>query len=148
MGAELVSETLRGLEAGTLKGKRQDEAQVTYASKLTKEMEWLDPAEPALKLELKIRALNPWPGTSLFVSGKRLKIRKAALRADLKGTIGDVYERAGMLLLATAQGSLELQLVQWDGKKEVDAGGFLNGLKGRGETLPLKAALPPAGKTG
>ena len=49
-----------------------------------------------------------------------------------------------MLLLATAKGSLELKLVQWDGKKEVDAGGFLNGLKGRGETLPLKVTLPPS----
>src|SRR4051812_46187693 len=53
MGAELVSETLKGLEAGTLKGRTQDEAQVTYASKLTKEMEWLDPQAPAEQLELR-----------------------------------------------------------------------------------------------
>jgi methionyl-tRNA formyltransferase len=42
-----------------------------------------------------------------------------------------------MILLGTAQGSLELQRLQWEGKKEVDPAGFLNGLQGRGESLPL-----------
>jgi methionyl-tRNA formyltransferase len=148
MGAELISETLQGLEAGTLRGQLQDESRVTIASKLTKEMEWLDPLQPADKLELRVRALNPWPGTSLFIStqdgAKRLKVKKAVLRADLSASPGSVYERSGMLLLATAKGSLELQVVQWDGKKETDAGGFLNGLKGRGEALPLKTAVPPS----
>jgi methionyl-tRNA formyltransferase len=143
-GAELIGETLSGLEAGTLKGQRQDESKVTYATKLTKEMEWLDSAQPADQLELRVRALNPWPGTSTWVSGKRLKVKKVVLRADVQGTPGELFERSGMLLLATAKGSLELQVVQWDGKKEVDAGGFLNGLKGRGEALPLKTSSPPS----
>jgi methionyl-tRNA formyltransferase len=42
-----------------------------------------------------------------------------------------------MLLLGTSQGALELLSVQWDGKKEVDASGFMNGLKGKGQSLPL-----------
>jgi methionyl-tRNA formyltransferase len=144
MGAELISDTLKGLESATLIGRSQNESEVTYASKLSKEMEWLDPNQPADQLELRVRALNPWPGTSLWVSGKRLKVKKVVVRADLSGPPGDIAERNGMLLLATAKGMLELQLVQWDGKKEVDSGGFLNGLKGRGEALPLKATLPPA----
>jgi methionyl-tRNA formyltransferase len=142
MGADLISETLKGLEGATLKGQKQDESGVTYASKLTKEMEWLDSGLAAEQLELRIRALNPWPGTSVWIGGKRLKVKKATLRADLSGTQGELYERSGMLLLATTKGCLELQVVQWDGKKEVDAGGFLNGLKGRGEALPLKTGLP------
>jgi methionyl-tRNA formyltransferase len=138
LGAGLLGETLSGLEAGTLKGKPQDESKVTYASKLTKEMEWLDPALAARELDLRVRALNPWPGTSITVLGQRLKVRKAAPHPSLQGKQGELFERAGMLLLATSQGSLELKQVQWDGKKEVDAGGFLNGLKGRGEKLPLQ----------
>jgi methionyl-tRNA formyltransferase len=139
LGAGLIKRTLEGLESGKLQGRKQEEQQVTYASKLTKEMEWLDPAKPASELDRHVRALNPWPGSSLWISGKRLKIKKALPRHDLSGKPGEIFERAGMLLLATPQGGLELQVVQWDGKKEVDAGGFLNGLKGRGESLPLRA---------
>jgi methionyl-tRNA formyltransferase len=137
MGAELILPTLQGLRDGTLQGKVQDESQVTYAGKLTKEMEWLNPNEPAEALDRRIRALNPWPGTSLNL-GERLKVKKAQLRKDLQGPVGAVYERSGMLLLGTPQGSIELQRVQWDGKKEVDAAGFMNGLKGKGATLPLQ----------
>jgi len=116
MGAELILSTLQGLSEGTLQGKMQDETQVTYASKLTKEMEWLDPREEAQVLDRKIRALNPWPGTSLNL-GERLKVKKAQLRQDIQGPVGKIFERSGMLLLGTPQGSIELQKVQWDGKK-------------------------------
>jgi methionyl-tRNA formyltransferase len=141
MGAELILPTLEGLEKGTLQGQKQDESRVTYASKLTKEMEWLDTQESAEVLDRKIRALSPWPGTSVSVDGQRLKIKKAKLRADFSGTAGTIYERNGMLLLGTSRGSLELQGVQWEGKKEVDAAGFLNGLRGKGQSLPIHVTV-------
>lgn len=143
IGGELVLPVIRGLRDGTLASASQDEAQVTYASKLTKEMEWLDPRETAETLDRRIRALNPWPGTSVWV-GERLKIRKAILRRDIQGPQGKVFERSGMVLLGTAQGSLELTTLQWEGKRETDAGAFLNGLRGRGKDLPLEISSPPS----
>jgi methionyl-tRNA formyltransferase len=137
MGAELIVPTLAGLADGSLKGIVQDEAQVTYASKLTKEMETLHPSENAVALDRRVRALNPWPGTSLMVGGQRLKIKRARVRADIRGSEGKIFEKAGMLLLGTSEGALELLSVQWEGKKEVDAAGFMNGLKGRGQAFPL-----------
>ena len=136
LGAELILPTLEGLSNGSLKGSKQDESKVTYAAKLTKEMEALDPSESAIQLSRQVRALNPWPGTSLDV-GQRLKVKQVGVRSDLKGHEGQIYEKAGMLLLGTSDGALELIRLQWDGKKEVDAGGFLNGLRGRGQILPL-----------
>src|SRR5690606_34671407 len=41
IGGDLILPTLEGLDAGTLRGEPQDESRVTYASKLTKEMERL-----------------------------------------------------------------------------------------------------------
>jgi methionyl-tRNA formyltransferase len=136
MGAELILSTLEGLDQGTLKGIVQNESEVIYAAKLTKEMEWLDPEESAQNLDYRIRALNPWPGTSLNV-GQRLKIKQARVRSDISGPKGQIFERAGMILLGTQKGCLELQSLQWDGKKAVDPVGFLNGLQGRGASLPL-----------
>jgi methionyl-tRNA formyltransferase len=138
MGAELIGPTLQGLADGSLKGVTQDESLVTYASKLTKEMETLHPSETAAVLERRVRALNPWPGTSVTIGGQRLKVKRARLRADIQGNLGKLFEKAGMLLLGCASGSLELLAVQWDGKKEVDAAGFMNGLRGRGQPLPLQ----------
>jgi methionyl-tRNA formyltransferase len=148
MGAELIVPTLDGLEKGSLQARAQDESLVTYASKLSKEMEWLDPRESAQTLDRRVRALNPWPGTSVWIEAKdsapqRLKIRAARPRADISGQEGGIFERNGMLLLGARSGSLELSAVQWEGKKEVDAAGFLNGLKGRGQALPLKTHEPP-----
>jgi len=147
MGAELITETLAALANGTLQGRPQDESLVTYAEKLTKDMEWLDPKDPAEVLDRRIRALNPWPGTSLQIklSGDqtaRLKVKQAHPRPDIQGHAGQLYEKTGMLLLGTAAGALELVALQWEGKKEVTASGFLNGLQGRGLKLPLEISAP------
>ena len=139
-GAEMMIPTLEGLDTGTLKARPQDESGVTVATKLTKDMEWLDPlTDTAETLDRRIRALNPWPGTRILL-GERLKIKKAQVRQDIQGRPGDVFERAGMVLLGCKDGSLELLQVQWDGKKEVDAAGFLNGLRGRKQELPLRVS--------
>ncbi len=138
MGAELIGPTLRGLADGSIVPRAQDAEKVTYASKLTKEMEKVEPAESAEVLDRRIRALNPWPGTSVWIAGQRLKIKRARPRTEVSGRAGEIFEHAGGLYLGTIRGALELLGVQWDGKKEVDGPGFVNGLKGRGQTLPLK----------
>ncbi len=141
MGSELIVPTLQGLHQGTLKGQTQDESQVTYAHKLTKEMESLDPNQDAETLARKVRALNPWPGTSIALkTGERVKIKAAKAHRSISGPQGKVFERAGMVLLGTVDGSLELMQLQLEGKKAVDASAFLNGLKGRGQQLPLELA--------
>jgi len=140
MGAELIIPTLEGLAEGTLRPRAQEESAATYAAKLNKEMESLDPGVEAAVLERRVRALNPWPGTSLTVGGQRLKVKRARLRADIgrdSSQRGKIFERAGMILLGTCEGALELLSLQWEGKKEVDAAGFLNGLRGRGQSLPI-----------
>lgn len=142
MGAELILPTLEGLASGQLQGISQDEARVTYASKLSKEMEWLDTRQSAEILDRRIRALNPWPGTSVNVAGQRLKIRQGHLRKELQGPQGQIFERSGMILLGTSEGSIELLQLQWDGKKNLGPAEFLNGLKGRGQSLPLTVQIP------
>ena len=118
MGAELIVPTLNGLANLSLKGIAQDDSQVTYASKLTKEMEFLDAKESAEVLERRVRALNPWPGTSIVVGGQRIKVKRARLRADIHGNAGKIFEKAGMLLFGTASGALELLSLQWEGKRK------------------------------
>ena len=142
MGADLLLKTLEGLESGNLTGTVQDESIVTHAQKLSKDMESLNPALTAAELDRQIRALHPWPGTSIRVKlpegPARLKVRAAKPHIEIKGPEGQIFEKAGMVLLGCKEGSLELITVQWDGKREVDIAGFVNGLRGRGQTLPLE----------
>jgi methionyl-tRNA formyltransferase len=150
LGGELIGPTLEGLAGGALQGRVQDESKVTYAAKLTKEMEWLDAsAADAAQLDRQVRALTPWPGTSVLVdiSGRqeRLKIRKARPHMGISGKPGMIFEKYGMLLLACQEGALEIERAQWDGKKEMDAASILNGLRGRGIELPLVCLMPEQG---
>lgn len=142
IGGDLILSTLDGLANGMIRGVPQDESKVTYASKLTKEMELLDPSQSATVLDRHVRALNPWPGTSISIeiSGKseRLKVRQAKPHPKISVPMGVLSDHAGMLVLGTAAGALELTRVQPDGKKEMDAASFLNGLRGRGIALPLQ----------
>ena len=139
IGARLIIETVEGLKNNAVSREVQDESLVTHADKLTKDMERLNWNEPASEIDRQVRALNPWPGTSLYLeSGERLRVKKAKLRHDIQRSAGEIFEHAGMLLLSTQEGSIELLSLQWDGKKPVDSAGFINGLSGRGLALPVR----------
>lgn len=152
MGAELILPTLRGLESGSLRGQPQDPRLATFAGKLSKEMEWLDPAIEARVLERRVRALNPWPGTSVWAKlsahgpAQRLRIRSVAPFPDIGDSgewRGRIFDKAGMLLFGTSRGALRLLSLQWEGRSEVDAAGFLNGIRGRRLELPIETVPPP-----
>lgn len=142
LAPRLLLKTLEEAVSGSLQGQRQDESQVTYASKLTKEMERLDPGLSAVELDRRVRALTPWPGTSIQVEmpggPARLRVKAVKAHPKIEGSQGQLIERHGMVCLGTAQGCLELTRVQWDGKKESTSSELLNGLRGRGVALPLK----------
>lgn len=76
-GGDLLLETLKHVEVGTLKPEKQDDAASTFAPMLTKEDGKIDWAKPAAEIDCQVRALNPWPGTYTYKrDGKRLKILK------------------------------------------------------------------------
>lgn len=139
LGSEIILPTLVGIADGSLQGTPQDEKSVTLAPKLTREMEALDWKEDATTLDRRVRALNPWPGTSVFLmSGERLKIRRARPSKLRFGQPGALVESEGALYLTCKQGCLEVLEGQWDGKAPVDAAGLRAGIKGRGQNFPIQ----------
>lgn len=144
LGARALFETIEMIEASARKKvplvtQAQDPKLATYAKKLTKDMQWLDPKKGAIELDREIRALNPWPGTSVKAEGEgRLRIHKAKLWADLAGQSATLFERSGMLLLGCGGGSLEILEIQKEGQKRLTSAQFMQGLKGQGKSLPLR----------
>lgn len=146
IGGEQIILALQAIQSGKIaKGEPQNETQVTYAVKLSKEMQGINPLLPAIALERQIRAFDPWPGSCIWLqinqkkSEKvRLKIKSALVVPKQLGNPGELFWLENRLLLGTAQDCLELIKVQWEGKKEMKAIEFLNGLQGKGQQLPLK----------
>jgi methionyl-tRNA formyltransferase len=132
LGGELLLGALDELAAGrALEFAEQDEAGVTYAEKIEPSDRLLDPARPAVELERVVRALHPHIGARAELpDGAMLGVRQAVLAApDLTADDGQLglVERDGRLLLACADGALELLVVQPPGGRPMDAAAYLRG---------------------
>jgi len=141
LGATLVVSTLDGLMRRTLDPVPQPNEGVTYAHKLGKEESYIDWRRPAAELERKVRAFQPWPGTSfeLPVEGKseQIKVHEAALTlaSGAPGTV--TIARDGFPVIACGSGGLKLLKLQRPGKAATAADAFL-----RGFNLPAGTVLP------
>ncbi|MEI6085037.1 MAG: methionyl-tRNA formyltransferase [Verrucomicrobiota bacterium] len=105
LGAALLSETVNLHERPR---RQQDESQVTYARKFTKEDGQIDWTKPAVEIERQIRAFNPWPGAYTDLAGTRVKVWQAEV---------------------TASGTLQLLEVQPAGGKRMSFADFQRGHK-------------------
>ncbi len=83
VGGELLVRALDDLEAGKLEFTEQDDAQATYAEKVSAEERHLLPSRPAAELERTVRALAPRVGAYLELEGgERLGVREARAVQD------------------------------------------------------------------
>ena len=105
----------------------QPEDGVTYAEKIGPEDRRLDPARPAAALERRVRALTPHVGAWLPLEDDRLGVRRAAVVDDPPPPAGRLEAREGRLLLGTAEGALELLVVQPSGGRPMDGAAYIRG---------------------
>ena len=138
LGAELLIETLRRLEAGDCPREKQDESAMTYDPMLQKEMGQLDFSQTTRQLLCHIRAMNPWPCAFIPLESGLLKVWAAApstLPSNVApGTVLFADAKNG-LVLATGDGAIELTEIQAPNAKRMEARAFL-----RGHTI--EAGLP------
>jgi len=128
IGAQVLMQTLKGLEEGRLKPKPQ-EGEPSYAPMLKKTDGLIQWSKDARQLYNFIRGMNPWPGAYSFLHGKRVKILKAALVAG-DGDIG-VISRVSKdkLLVGTGKGLISVIEIQAEGKPAMPIKAFLQGRK-------------------
>jgi methionyl-tRNA formyltransferase len=128
-GAELLGETLAGLEAGTIRPEPQDGSQATLAPILKKEDGSIDWRWPASKIFNRARGFLPWPGAYSVFRGQMLHVWEASLgEPSSDGTPGSLDRRSKRLFVRCGEGStLEILELQLEGRKRMPAEAFLNG---------------------
>lgn len=130
MGAELLIETIRALENGTLQRIPQDHDAATYEPKMDKELGRIDWTKPACEIDWLVRGTTPWPGTFTTLGDQTIKV----FELDVKD--GAPSGQPGQIIAADAkQGfvvscgdhDVELKQIQMPGAKRMNAKDYLRG---------------------
>lgn len=125
-GAELLVETLNGIEAGTVHETPQDESLVTYAPKLTKGEGAIDWTWPAERIHNLIRGLWPWPHAYSHLEQARYICHRSRRSGQPvggaePGTIVAASVIDGLHVACGAGTAVELVDVQVEGKRVMSA---------------------------
>lgn len=120
VGAELLSQTINSLVAGTLEEKPQNELNASYCYKtdLTKEKAEITFATDINLAERMVRAFYPWPIAWVNINNKLVKIYSAVI-SDLVEESDSIkfIKRDKKLFLVLRNGCLEVIELQVEGKK-------------------------------
>lgn len=138
LGRETLLEGLRLAKQEGLQRTPQVHEDATYAGRLEKRQGQLDLHQPAIELERKVRAFNPWPGTFVRLPDGPLKIHQSTLGPDHDGIEPGQIASLAPLTVQTGAGSLVLEQVQPPGKRAMAAADFL---RGAGRHLEVGAKL-------
>ena len=136
LGAELLTETLDRLKAGTLTRTPQNPADATICHMLTKEDGRIDFTRPAQAVHNLVRGTNPWPSAFAMLDGEPLKIWETK-QTDLffDAEVGTLHGENGRLYVRCADAMLEIVTLQQSGKKRMPADLFLRGCPLDGKRL-------------
>ena len=123
-GAELISRILSDIKSFVPQPQPQDGA--CYAAKIDKAECKLDFNQKADVLCRKIRAFNPYPAMFFEYGGERFKVLEAH-KAEKYAPAGTIIEDNSSLLIACADGALNITQIQRQGKKSMSISELLRG---------------------
>jgi methionyl-tRNA formyltransferase len=131
IGADLMVDTLRGLQAGTITPRPQDDAKSTLAPILKKEDGRINFGQTAQEIYNRLRGFQPWPGAFTIFRGKNLHVWDAAVSQQSLSP-GELLVESDRLFVGCGEGTaLALFEVQPEGKKRMPARDFVHGYRPR-----------------
>ncbi len=125
-GADLMIETLRGLEAGTIQPRIQNDADSSLAPILKKDDGQIDFQLSAQEILNRLRGFQPWPGAFTSFRGKNLHIWSGKF-VDRALPPAQLLVEDGHLVVGCGAAAIELLEVQLEGKKRMPVADFLHG---------------------
>ena len=131
IGANQLLDVINNLEL--ISEIPQESEGVTYAFKIHKSETRINWNLPGKIVDRFIRGLSEKPGAWSIMNGSRVKILKSKY-VKLGGEIGQNIissEKKSSLLIACSEDSVEIEIIQKEGKKPVSASEFISGYKGK-----------------
>ncbi len=128
LAAQLLAEVLPAVLQGASVPEPQHAALATLAPKIAKSEAILDWREPAVQLERRVRAFDPWPVAEARLSdGRRLRVFEAEAVAAPPGAAAGTILAAGRagIDVATGDGVLRLRRIQPPSGRAMDAEAYL-----------------------
>jgi methionyl-tRNA formyltransferase len=132
VGAQTLVTTLNGLITNTIQAKPQEETlAILHAPKIfTKDCQ-IDWHQPVAQIHNLIRGLAPFPGAITKVDGKLVKLFSTSIiQEEPKDPIGSfVTDGKTYARFTCSDGYIQLNDIQWEGKKRMPITDFLRGYK-------------------
>jgi methionyl-tRNA formyltransferase len=131
LGADLLVDTLEGLESGDINPIPQDNELATLARSLSRDAGSIDWRRSAHDIVNLVRGCTPRPGSFTKLNGTMIKVLKATV-ADVGGRIGEPGEvievDANGIRVAAGNGSVGLSEVQAESRQRMLAADFARGI--------------------
>jgi methionyl-tRNA formyltransferase len=138
-GGPLMAETLRGLAAGCIAPKAQNQAEASYAPMLKKEDGRIAWKRPALEIYNRMRGFAPWPGAHTTFRGQNCHVWGEPVSKEgipglpsgaSHGAPGTLVGGKNELFVWCGDATfLSVSTVQVEGRKAVQASDFANGAR-------------------
>ncbi len=144
LGGKVLAQIIMPYLENKIFPKPQNDDEATYTSKINKKDGLLDPEEELSLWERKIRALNPWPGTFIYLVHKENdkeikkilkifqihKVEPNNLPKEIKKIkVSSFFEWKNELGLKIKDAFIFLKEVQLEGRKKMSGREFLNGFR-------------------
>ena len=130
MGAELLIETIRALEDGTLMRTPQNHDEATYEPKMDKELGRIDWGRPAQEIDWLVRGATPWPGAFTTLGDQTIKVFELAVKEGAaSGRPGEIIAADAKqgLVVSCGDHDVEMLTIQMPGAKRMNAKDYLRG---------------------
>jgi len=131
LGGDIIVDTIPKWINNEIDPKTQNEEEASYTKILKKEDGKINWEMPAVQIERKVRAFNPWPGTWTLWDKARLRILKARV---FKFPVKKKYPIGQILVVPQNEAAVQcnedflvLEELQLEGKKHLKSEEFLRG---------------------
>jgi len=129
IGADLLVETLAGLESSSLSATPQ-EGETTLSRPIRREDARIEWTRPAAEIDRRLRAYTPWPGAYTFLGKERVKIHGLEPGGETDRVPGSLWLEGDRAMVAAGDGqSLVLTAAQRSGRKLVSGVEFARGIR-------------------
>jgi methionyl-tRNA formyltransferase len=132
LGGDVVVQVLHRVEAGEATEIPQLESGATYSHRLSRQDGQLDWTYAAEIIDRHLRALSPWPGVTVPLLGKQVKLLRGAPDASTRdgsdADPGEILKQGpDWILVQTIEGAYRVELIQPPGGPQMSPAAFLRG---------------------